>query len=262
MIIYGKNVYTDIDYNSDIIEPDIKSIQSIINNNYFESIIQNCVQFFDSKYLYTFDYLSSYEMELNRILDNPDKTNNLGKLIYNIYNRLINNGKSKSDIIEFIYTNFFYTTSPLSLSDKYFTKKENVLHISRQFGLQNVDYTKLANMIDSIITGTNYDFSNINIDCIVYRSKDFDIKPSALYQVAMEYDAILLSHNRHNENYWKIDPIEIEDKSFTNLEECLQVIHRKNILVLSCNDDGHIIKDIDGKHITVPQYPLISELYL
>lgn len=264
MIKYGRSIYTDIDRTSDVFTPIESSIRSMSSNNYFESLIDNCIQFFDTKYLYmSYDEASSIELE--RILKEPDRTNNIGRLIYNIYYSLLGIGKNGNTIKQFILENFFNNTpdSMNSIVCLYWLKIKKISALSKRFDLQFIDYIRIAELVNKLVTGTNYEFSKIGIPCTVYKSGEFDIKPSTFYQVALSYNVIILSHNRSNKDFWEIDPIEINGHQYTDLEKCLDVLNEQKILILSCNDNRHTLTRVrPGSDITVPKYALISELYI
>lgn len=264
MILYGTNVYTEIDFNNDGVVPEKNSISSITSLNYFESLIENCIQFFDEEYLFGVPWFAAYEDELHRILDHPDQTNNLGRLIYTLYYSALSKGREERAIKTFIYDNFFNPVGyeSRSLYNLYKNKQSSMKLLSDRLGVGLYEYDKISNAIDNIITGTNYDFSEVGIQCTVYRNKDFNIKPSSLYQVAMSYDSIILSHNVPNKDFWEISPVTIDGTEYINLEDCVDAISKRKILILCCNDDGHIIKNSNSKLITMPQHSLISELYV
>lgn len=262
MILYGTNIYTEIDFNSDGVSPDKNSIASITSSNYFESLIENCIQFFDEEYLFGVPWFAAYEDELHRILDHPDQTNNLGRLIYTLYYSALSKGREERAIKTFIYENFFNHCESRSLYNLYKNKQSSMKLLSDRLGVGLYEYDKITNIIDTNITGVNYDFSKVGIHCMVYRNEAFNIKPSALYQVAMSYNGIVLTHNVPNKEYWEINPVTIDGIVYTNLEDCINSMNERKVLVLCCNDDGHIIKNIPSKTITLPKHSLISELYI
>lgn len=263
MILFSTNIYTEMDFSKDGAVPDMDSVASIVSPNYLESLIENCIQFFDEYYLEVPWHIAC-EVELSRILKYPDQTNNLGRLIYSIYYSARSKGKEESSVRKFIYDNFFdpHNSGSKSLYNLYIDKQRTMKALANSLGLNFYEYDKISSTIDKLITGINYDFSKIDIPCTVYRNPDFNIPPSALYQIAMRYDSIILSHNTPNKEYWEIKPIIIDGKEYTSLDECIDAISTRNILVLCCNDDGHTIKNNISKFITIPQYSLISELYI
>lgn len=263
MILFSTNIYTEMDFSKDGAVPNMDSVASIVSPNYFESLIENCIQFFDEYYLEV-PWHVACEDELSRILTHPDQTNNLGRLIYSTYYSARSKGKEDSLVRKFIYDNFFdpYNSGSKSLYNLYINKRRSIKILADRLGLKYHEYDKISSTIDSTITGTNYDFSGVGIPCTVYRNPNFNIAPSALYQVAMSHDSIILTHNTPNKEYWEINPIIIDGIEYTSLDDCIDAISTRNILVLSCNDDGHTIKNNPSKLIIVPQYSLISELYI
>ena len=270
---YGKLIYTDItvDENGHI-EQINDSKAYIASKSYFHSIIINHIEFFKIDYLFL-SMNEAIKKEIECILNRGADNTQLGRLIYNIYEKAVTLGANKREIYDYI-NHMFFNCDRDEIFEMYMKKINNIMTM----GCMIYDIKSYINRINPSINHIQIytDFSSVSD---IYFSEAFKniITPEVVWQLALEYDLIIVAHGGIDEHgNWTISEPILDHKNkieYTNVQSIFNNFmiygEKKKGLFLICNpvdcelDLAYELPSTSyNKTINYPNGEMISELYL